>query len=221
MLSDLAFRIRSLLRYRAAEAELDDELRFHAEQQRDKYVKSGMTREEAARLVRMEFGGIDQVKEDCREARGVQFMETLMKDVLYALRTLRKTPGFTCVALLTLGLGIGVNTAIFSVVDAVLLRPLPFTDAARLIALNETTPRVGRVSVSYLDFRTGARRAARFQIWRPWVASDSTSLESINRRASAARPCRRISFRCWGCGPSWDEISMHPRAKPVRHEWCC
>ena len=92
MLSDLVFRFRSLFRSRAAEAELDDELRFHAEQQRDKYVKSGMTRDEASRLVRMEFGGIDQVKEDCREARGVEPMETLFKDVLYALRTLRKTP---------------------------------------------------------------------------------------------------------------------------------
>jgi len=153
MLSDLAFRIRSLFHYRAAEAELDDELRFHAEQQCDKYVKSGMTLEEAARLVRMEFGGIDQVKEDCREARGVQPMETLLKDVLYVLRTLRKTPNFTCVALLTLGLGIGVNTAIFSMVDGVLLRPLPYHDPARLIAINETTPKVGTVSVSYLDFQ--------------------------------------------------------------------
>jgi putative ABC transport system permease protein len=152
MLSDLIFRVRSLFQTRAAEVELDDELRFHAEQQRDKYVNSGMTPEEAARRVRLDFGGLDQVKEECREARGVQLMETLIQDVRYALRTLRKAPGFTLVALLTLGLGIGANTAIFSIVDGILLRPLPYQDPASLIAINETTPRVGTVSVSYLNF---------------------------------------------------------------------
>jgi predicted permease len=152
MMSDLIFRVRSLFWARAAEAELDDELRFHSEQQRDKYINSGMTPDEATRLVRMEFGGMDQVKEECRDARGVRFMETLLQDVRYALRTLGKAPGFTCVALLTLGLGIGANTAIFSIVDGVLVRPLPYADPSRLIALNETTAKVGTVSVSYLDF---------------------------------------------------------------------
>jgi putative ABC transport system permease protein len=152
MLSDLIFRVRSLFKAQAADAELDDELRFHSEQQREKYMKSGLTFDEATRRVRLEFGGLDQVKEECREARGVHLMETLLQDVHYALRTLRKAPGFTCVALLTLGLGIGVNTAIFSVVDGVLLRPLPYEDSSRLIALNETTPKVGTVSVSYPDF---------------------------------------------------------------------
>ena len=110
--------------------------------------------------MRVEFGGIDQVKEECRDARGVRFVETLFQDLRYALRTLRKSPGFTAVALFTLALGIGANTAIFSVVYGVLLRPLPFRDPSRLIVLNETTPKVGYVSVSYpnfLDWRAQSR----------------------------------------------------------------
>jgi putative ABC transport system permease protein len=156
MLRDLLFRVRSLFRAKGVEADLDDELRFHLGQQREKYRKSGLTKEEALRRVRLEFGGLDQLKEECREARGVQLVETLIQDVRYALRTLRKSTTFTCVALLTLALGIGANTAIFSVVYAVLLRPMPYQDPSRVMVLNETTPKVGTVSVSYpnfLDFR--------------------------------------------------------------------
>ncbi|HTS66189.1 MAG TPA: ABC transporter permease [Candidatus Acidoferrales bacterium] len=160
MFSDLLFRLRSLFRSRAVEAELDDELRFHRDRQLEKYLQSGLARDEALRRVRLEFGGLDQVKEDCRDARGVRPLETFLQDLRYALRTLRKSPGFTAVALFTLALGIGANTAIFSVVYGVLIQPLPFRDPAGLVVLNETTPRVGTVSVSYpnfLDWRAQSR----------------------------------------------------------------
>jgi putative ABC transport system permease protein len=149
---DLLHRFRSLFRRKSVETELDDELRFHFERHVQKYERSGLTRDDALRRARLEFGGLDQVKEECREARGVHFMEELIQDVRYGLRMLRKSPGFTAVALLTLALGIGANTAIFSVVYGILLRPLPYQDSARLLVLNETTPKVGMVSVSYPDF---------------------------------------------------------------------
>jgi putative ABC transport system permease protein len=133
------------------EAELDDELKFHLERQCEKYIQSGLTPEESLRRVRLEFGGAGQVKEECRDARGIHTLEVTWQDARYASRTLRN-PAFTCVALLTVALGIGANTAIFSVVHAVLLRPLPYSDPDRLIVLNETTPRVGAVSVSYPNF---------------------------------------------------------------------
>jgi len=152
MLSDLSIRVRCLLQRKAVEADLDHELRFHMERQLQKYIDSGLPRDQAQRRVRTEFGGLDQVKEECRDARGVHVMETLFQDFRYALRTLRKSPGFALVALFTLALGIGANTAIFSVVYGVLLRPLPYRDPSRLMVLNETTPRVGTVSVSYPNF---------------------------------------------------------------------
>jgi putative ABC transport system permease protein len=160
MFTDLFFRLRSLFRAKTVDAELNDELSFHLERQLQKYVDSGLTRDEAQRRVRIEFGGLHQVQEECREARGTYFVETLFRDVRYALRTLRQTPGFLTIAILTLALGIGATTAIFSVVYGVLLHPLPYKDPPRLIVMNETTPRVGVVSVSYpnfLDWRAQSR----------------------------------------------------------------
>jgi len=143
VISDLLFRLRVLLRRKSTEAELDEELRAHFEHQVEKYVQSGLPPEEARRRVRLEFGGLEQVKEECRDARGVNLIETTIHDVRYGLRMLCKSPGFTAVALLTLALGIGANTVIFSVVNAAILHPLPFRDANRLVTLWATSRTIG------------------------------------------------------------------------------
>jgi putative ABC transport system permease protein len=141
MLSDLVIRIRSLFRRSAVEAELDDELRSHLEHQVEKYVRSGLSREEALRRARIEFGGIDQVKDECREARGVNLIETVLQDLRFAVRLLSKTPVTSTVALLSLALGIGANTAIFSLIDAVMLRMLPVRDPGQLVQIKFRSPK--------------------------------------------------------------------------------
>lgn len=123
MLSDLRYRLRSLFRRAAMESELDDELRFHIEREIEKYVRSGLTWREAEQRARREFGVIDSVKEEARRARGIGAIDTLFQDLRYAWRGVRGRPAFAAGIVLTLGLGIGANTAMFGIVDRLLFRP--------------------------------------------------------------------------------------------------
>src|ERR1700723_1848545 len=135
--------LRRLFARERLEADLDKELRFHFEKQVADKVRSGIPEGEARRLTRIEFGGIEQVKEDCRERRGTMGLESLLQDLRYALRMFAKSPGFSAIAILTVALSIGVTTAIFSLVDATLLHPLPYPHPEELVRVEDDLPGAG------------------------------------------------------------------------------
>ena len=146
-----------LLRRDKMEEQLEKEMRFHLEQHANELIGSGVSPEEARQRARMALGGPEQVKEECRDARGTRWLEDFWQDFLYAIRMLRQRPGFAAVAILTLALGVGASTVMFTVVNGVLLRPLPYPQPDQLVAVHGHTDKwnaklFGEQNVAYPDF---------------------------------------------------------------------
>jgi len=164
-------RLRALTDRRALDRELDEELGFHLEMEVEHNVRQGLSPEAARAKALREFGGMTRVKEEARDARGIGALEDVARDVRFAARSLRRSPGYTTVAALTLALGIGVTAAVFSVVDGVLLRPLPYPEPDRLVRLYERTPGSDRspfAGANVRDVQAGSRTLSRVAYYSSW-----------------------------------------------------
>ena len=149
LLGKLRLLLGPLLERGRVERDLDEELRFHLDREAERLQGEGLSPDAARRAAALAFGGVDGVKEECRDSWPVRFLETFGQDARYGLRSLRRSPGFTAVVVLTLGLGIGANTAVFGVVRGVLLKPLPYARGEEVVALRQPSLRSGQEDLGF------------------------------------------------------------------------
>jgi predicted permease len=184
--------VRGIVRRNQIDAEVDDELRFHIEMATQANIERGMTPAEARRVALRNLGGATQIKERVRDLR-TTFIDALGTNVRFALRTFRRNPGFTAVAVLTLALGIGANTAIFTLIDAVLFRPLPFGDPSRLVWIAGYNEREGTLATTisaqaYAEI-AGRRRNFEAVTCSSWVGPSFTALENGREALTSMEVC--------------------------------
>src|SRR5580700_48198 len=167
-----------LLQRKQMEEQLDKELGFHLEQHTADLVARGHDPAEARRQARLALGGEEQVKEQCRDARGARWLEDLGQDLRYSLRTLRQKPGFSAVALATLALGIGATTVMFTVIDGVVLKPLSYPEPDRLVTVHGRTEKLGEQwGFSYPEFLDCQRESRSLGPIAAWTYSGATLSE--------------------------------------------
>jgi hypothetical protein len=183
----LVSRLRALARSRQLDREIEDEIASHLAEETEEHIRQGLSPEEARLAAQRRFGGVTQTKEIHREMRSVAWLEDLPRDLLHALRTLRRTPAFTAAALLTLALGIGANVAVFSVLNGVILRPLQYPNAERLMSVTTQYPLLGPMEIplsppEYLEFRTVNRSFAAVGAWSPGAGEVNLTTSDGARR---------------------------------------
>ncbi|HLJ13251.1 MAG TPA: ABC transporter permease [Bryobacteraceae bacterium] len=220
----IVHRIRSLVRRSRAEADLEREIDLHIEQLTNQYVAAGMSESDARIIARRQFGPVDFTKEQCRDMRRVSLLEDLARDLVYAFRLLMKSPGFTLTAVLSLALGIGANTVVFSVLNALVLKPLPVAEPDRIYFVNNSGHPANsfpnyrdlrdrnavfeslfayRIAPMALDNNGGANRVWGYLVTgnyfetlgiKPALGRVFTPEEDVSRNAS---PYAVLSYTCW------------------------
>src|SRR5262245_5142639 len=194
--------LRALLRRRQVEREMDEELCYHIERQAEQNIRLGLNPEEARDAARKAFGGVELAKERSRDARGVRWIEDLWQDLAYGARMLAKNPGFTLIVILTLALGIGANTVIFSVVNAVLLRPLPYHDPDRLMIIRETKlPEITDSQVSPAAYLNWQKRSTVFASLEAITVKYFNLADDVNPERVRGMPSTHGFFPMLGVRP--------------------
>ena len=213
--------LQRLWRRDRAEAELDAELRDHVERQVADYVRAGMSARDARRRARLEFGGLDQVKELCRDARGTRWIEDISRDLRYACRRLARDRSLAALAITTLGLGIGLNVAVFAMVHAIFVRGLPYDDPGRIVNVwsnNDRSSRYQRVSLP--DFEDYRRAATTLADLAAFTVDDRVSLSDAEHAPAPLNGSlvTANTFRLLGQPACWAAISCPRTAGAERSE---
>ena len=218
-LRELASRIRGMFSQNRLDRDLDEELSVHLEMLIDENVRRGMSLKEARDAARRSFGGVQQTRESYRDQRGLPIVETLIQDIRFGCRMLRKNPGFTAGAVFTLALGIGANTAMFSVINAVLLRPLPYLEPERLVWMTESGDEVANRWLSFPNFVDWRERNSVFESMstiRGWSLTMTGGDQPLNLNA---RMVAAEYFKVMGVAPllgrSFTASDDQPGANPV------
>ncbi len=200
----LLLRVRSLLARKRVEQELDEELHYHLERQIEEELDRGLSPKEAHYAALRSIRDVEQRREECRDMRGVNTIENVMADFRYALRGLRRSPGFALLAVVIMALGIGANTAVFSVVNGVLLKPLAYRESDRLVTLKTAWRGGGEVNVVSLpDFRDWRDQSTAFWPWLTIAARTGPQSQARPLSMCALHASRKSFLKQWRLRLFW------------------